>query len=76
LIAQVGNTVISNGTMTVGASGTGGTLYAHVDTGAFLTNNAVIANNGSGVVNLVKANGGTMLLGAPGSFFFARRARR
>jgi len=70
LLAQAGDTVISNGTITVASNGagSGGTLFVHVDTGGFLTNNAVLTNNGSGVVNLVKANNGTLLLGAVNTY--------
>ncbi len=68
LIAQTGDTAISNGVMTAGASGVGGTLYVHVDTGGFLTNYSVLTNNGTGVVNLVKANGGTLLLGGANAY--------
>jgi autotransporter-associated beta strand protein len=63
-----GNSSISGGTITVGTPGTGGSLFVHVDSGGFLTNNAVVANNGSGVVSLVKANSGTLLLGGANTY--------
>jgi fibronectin-binding autotransporter adhesin len=61
LIVQ-GTSFLTNGTLTVGTSGTGGTLFAHVDSGKTLTDGAVLADNGGGTVNLVKANGGTMII--------------
>jgi autotransporter-associated beta strand protein len=61
LIVQ-GTSFLTNGTLTVGASGTGGTLFAHVDSGKTLNDGAMLANNGSGAVSLVKANGGTMIV--------------
>lgn len=67
LIAQ-GTSFLTNGTLTVGTSGVGGTLYAHVDTGGVLTDNAVLANNGAGSVSLVKADAGTLILGGNNTY--------
>ncbi|HYE33202.1 MAG TPA: autotransporter-associated beta strand repeat-containing protein [Methylomirabilota bacterium] len=67
VIAQ-GNATFMDGTITAGSSGVGGTLFTHVNSGATLTVSGVIANNGGGAVNLVKAQPGTLLLSGANTY--------
>jgi fibronectin-binding autotransporter adhesin len=66
LIVQGTSTISGTGSLTVG-TGTGQSLYAHVDSGATLSDTSVLADNGS-AVSLVKAGLGTMTLGGANTY--------